>query len=128
MNLRGALWAVIAAGVAVLIIGVVAVLIQTNNLTAAIRDQQKESVERAKDIQTTQQVIRDCTDPGGACFERGQRQTAKAVGDINQVIVYAAACADRDGVQTQPEIYACVIDMLANDQNADQPGPTTKEN
>lgn len=36
--------------------------------------------------------IEDCTTPGGACFERAQRQTSGAVAGINTVTVRATAC------------------------------------
>jgi hypothetical protein len=41
----------------------------------------------------TLRIIEDCTQPTGECFKDGQRRTAKAVGDINTVIITAAACA-----------------------------------
>jgi hypothetical protein len=66
----------------------------------------------------TLQTIRDCTQPSGGCYVRGQKQTAGAVADINRVVILAAACAS--GLPTglriaerQAQIQACVIDRLA---------------
>lgn len=61
---------------------------------------------------TTLNEVRSCTIPGGTCYERGQDQTGEAVDSINRVVVYAAICADRPGVQGQNEIEACVLDLL----------------
>lgn len=62
--------------------------------------------------------IQDCIDSDGVCYERNQKQTAKAVGDINRVIVLAAACsagvdAELSVVQRQALIQECVIEGLA---------------
>lgn len=59
--------------------------------------------------------VRSCTTPGGECYQRGQESTVKAVGDINRIVVYAAACADRRGVNTEQEIQACVLKLLEED-------------
>lgn len=59
--------------------------------------------------------IEDCTTPGRDCYDSGQKRTADAIADINKVAVYAAACADQDGVQGEDEIYTCVIRLLAAD-------------
>ena len=60
--------------------------------------------------------IKNCTTPGRPCYERGQRQTANAVADINRVTLAAATCAARRPGQTAPEIRACVLDLLAKEQ------------
>jgi hypothetical protein len=60
--------------------------------------------------------IKNCTTPGRPCYERGQRQTATAVADINRVTLAAATCAARRPGQTAPEIRACVLDLLAKGQ------------
>ena len=61
-------------------------------------------------------AIRDCTTPGGECFERSAKRQAQVIGQppapINDVVILAAACADRPGVDTEAEIRACVIDGL----------------
>ena len=62
------------------------------------------------------QVIRDCTTPGGECFERSAKRQAAVIGEppapINDVVILAAACADRVGVDTEAEIRACVLEGL----------------
>lgn len=64
-------------------------------------------------------TVRDCVTPGGECFERGQEQTADAVGDINRVAVIAAACATSlpEGISQQRRVFltqSCVIQRLAD--------------
>jgi hypothetical protein len=60
--------------------------------------------------------VRDCTTPGGECFEQAARRQAEVIGDppapINDVVILAAACADRPGVDTAAEIRTCVLDGL----------------
>lgn len=54
--------------------------------------------------------IRDCTTPSGACYQRGQEQTGKAVGSINTVTQIAVVCADQyDG---RAAIEECIHDRL----------------
>lgn len=66
----------------------------------AIRDTQtsnspvlKSTAAAAQDAKRAADTIQDCVEPGGKCYERGQEQTAKAVGDIGQLQVNAVACA-----------------------------------
>lgn len=60
--------------------------------------------------------VEDCTNPDGQCAQRGQEQTGKAVGSINEntntISLYAAACADRPGDQTLAQIKRCVDDLI----------------
>ena len=60
--------------------------------TLAVRQTQVYNTARAKDTQTLAEQIRSCTTPGGECYDRGQKQTAKAVGTIG-VTQQAAAAA-----------------------------------
>lgn len=53
-------------------------------------------------------ILVDCTSPGGECYERGQERTGEAVGNINRIVVLAAACADRPGAHTVLEIERCI--------------------
>lgn len=38
-------------------------------------------------------VIQDCTQPSGACYKRGQQQTAKVVGNIGTNTAVIVVCA-----------------------------------
>lgn len=96
----------------VLITLLVTVLLATLGLTAVgvviIRTNQQDGravVDR----------INSCTTPGRACYERGQRQTARVVGDINRVTVYAAACASKMPGQSADQIQRCIVKLLAED-------------
>jgi hypothetical protein len=108
-KLRPVLGALTAIGAGVLAILLLTLIVRTWSLADAIRETQKSNTGAVK-------LIRDCTDPSGDCYKRGQKQTAVAVADINKISVYAAACADRPGVQTASEIYACVVERLAQDK------------
>lgn len=63
--------------------------------------------------------LMDCTTPGGQCFAESQRRTAQAIKQIidenvfeevatRRVVVLAAQCANRAGVQTVDQIESCV--------------------
>lgn len=61
-------------------------------------------------------LIKSCVDPEGKCFLEAAKRQADVIGDppapINNVIILAAACADREGVDTEAQIRACVLEGL----------------
>lgn len=68
--------------------------------------------EQSQDNARLLAIIEDCTNPTGACAKRGQESTETAVATINEIALYAAACADRPGDQTLAEIKRCVEDLI----------------
>lgn len=105
-NARPYAWALVALLVAALVVlQLTATLVGADN-TSTIRQSQRNNAE-------TLQIIKSCTTPGQECFDRGQKQTADVVADINRVAVLAAACADRPRQQTVEDIQSCVISRLA---------------
>lgn len=85
--------------VAALLLGAAIVTLQLVT-TLSIREEQKVGVTRGESIKATAEQVESCTTPGRECFKRSQAATAAAVGSINQVAVYAAACAaDVDSAQ-----------------------------
>lgn len=103
---RNFMWVAVALLAASLTITLlVATLVGADN-TNTIRQAQRDNAE-------TLRLIRSCTSPGMECFERGQKQTAEAVADINRVAIIAAACADKPNRQTVEQIQSCVITRLA---------------
>jgi hypothetical protein len=104
MNRTGA-W-IVGIAVTTLVILLVGAILYSAQTTSTIRQNQRTSIESLT-------RIKDCTEPGGRCFERGQRATADAVGDINRVAIFAAACADQPRRQTVEQIQSCVIDKLS---------------
>jgi hypothetical protein len=93
----------------------VAILAATLVTVVTIRATQKTNTN-------TVDLIRDCTEPKGKCFQRGQDQTAGAIADINQVTVYAAACASKVPGQTAEQIQRCVVRLLADDARKSKKG------
>lgn len=75
--------------------------------TALVRQTQVANTDRAKDTQDLAEQIRSCTSPGGKCYERGQKQTAKAVGAIG-VVNRKSAAAAATCAQTRTE-YAEIL-------------------
>lgn len=113
-----------------LLVGLFLVLLLTNTsrtgrLVVAIRQTQESNTKiNATNADLLQRVaklshrVASCTTPGKRCYQHAQRRTASAVGDINQVVILAAACAgglppDLSVGQRQTQIQACVIERLA---------------
>lgn len=110
-HVRTATWVLILLlAVGLVSIAVTAAVVGADN-TRVIRQAQQDNNE-------TLRIIRSCTTPGAECHDRGQKATAAAIADINQVSIYAAACADQPGDQSADEIYACVIRKLAADNKS----------
>lgn len=70
-------------------------------------------------VRYNQRLTQSCVIPGRACYERGQQQTAQAVGDINHVVILAAACAGNlpsgiDADKREDLITACITKRLAD--------------
>lgn len=71
----------------------------------------------ARDNRQTLTTIRDCTQPSGACYRRGQQRTAEAVASLNagtqQAAAAATSCAIRLSRQgkavTYHSVYRCIV-------------------
>jgi len=110
--------AVVGVLVGMLLVAVLVLMTRTWALTDQIRESQKTNTGTLEATQKTLDAVEDCTQPTGECFQRGQKRTASAVGDINRVVILASACSvgldTRLSVeQRQAEIQQCVIDRLA---------------
>jgi hypothetical protein len=71
--------------------------------------------DRGEENRATLKVIRDCTEPTGECYKRGQQASAAAVADINRVVIFAAACAAQSHHPSVSHIQQCVISRLARE-------------
>lgn len=110
--------AVLGVLVGILTVCVLILLTRTSSQTSAIRATQVTNTKNGHISQRTLDAILDCSTPGGKCYARSKSQYAKAVGDINRVVILASACsvglnphmkvADR-----QTAIQGCVITRLA---------------
>lgn len=111
-------WALLFTVSAAVILGVVTLVVVGVQTLVAVRQTQLEGTPLGQQLKQSSNRILDCTEPEGDCYKDGQRRTAKAVGDINRVIVLAAACSvglDQNLTvdERQTEIQSCVIDRLA---------------
>ena len=88
-RVRRATWARLGVAAGGLLASVLLGLV----VVAQIRTDQVERQPQLKSDSETLAAIQDCTEPGGECFKRAQKRTADAVGDINEVVIAAAACA-----------------------------------
>lgn len=84
----------------------------------SIRTTQLEGTPLGKKLLASSDRVLDCTEPTGQCYKDSQAQTAKAVGDINRVVILASACSigldpKMPVVARQNVIQACVIERLA---------------
>ena len=90
----------------------------TKEIVSSIEKQQDSNTTTIDTAQKTLDLIQDCTQPGGECYDEGQRRTAAAVGDIGRLSVYASACAaDRSLLEQNLEqradsIQRCVTRLL----------------
>ena len=88
-------------------------------LATTIRNSQQSNT-------STVNLIRDCTQPTGKCYQRSQAQTGDAIAVINRVSIYAAACADRAGNRGNiTRIQTCVLDRIDQDNNNKKLNNTT---
>ena len=111
---RQLLGLLVGVAVGCLIVLVLIVLLQTRQLTGAIREAQKPNV-------ATLSLIEDCTSPDGECFRRGQDDTAAAVADVNRITILASACASRPGAQSAAQVESCVLRLLATRTDGEDP-------
>jgi hypothetical protein len=102
----------LGALVAALVLTLVTAVLTSATKSTEIRDQQEQNSPLIENTDQTLKIIEGCTTPGRACYERGQRQLATAVGDINRVVVLAAACASGSQTRTEAEIQACILKRL----------------
>ena len=102
----------IAAAVSLVLI---AAIFLTATLTAAfkataIRGTQESNTVKVDVQSETLKLVKDCVTPGGVCYERGQRQTASAVGALNDgakiSAAAAAACAAQPDIQQAPNVQS----------------------
>jgi hypothetical protein len=115
--------AVVGVLVGALVVGVLLLMVRTWSLTDQIRDSQKTNTGTLNASQRTLDAVEDCTQPSGECFQRGQKRTAAAVGDINRVVILAAACSvgldqQLSVADRQDLISSCVINRLASSRTA----------
>jgi hypothetical protein len=106
-------WALLGIAVS----GLIGSLLVGVVVVAQIRSAQVDRAPKNDANDATLAIIRDCTEPTGDCFREAQRRTAEAVGDINRVIVIAAACASKPYEQSVTRIAKCVTRRLADAQD-----------
>jgi hypothetical protein len=114
----GKLRGLTAAFLVVLSIGLVCAMGGIAYLALKGSDQSAANFDELKQIEAVSKRLIDCTEPGGKCFEEGQKRTAEAVVGINEgtlrVIVAALSCQD-DGVTGQKALSRCTIERAKAD-------------
>lgn len=104
---------VLASVALILVIVVVVTAVMTAAVTVTqVREAQVTNTKTIDNTAETLTIIKDCTQPEGACYQRSQDNTAQVVDNIGLLATYAAACADEPGTQTAREIRACVLDRI----------------
>lgn len=114
-----------------LVIGVlagalVAALLAGAIVAAQIRGTQLDRLPQVEQNDETLQIVKDCTQVGGKCYQRGQRQTAAILTSAQKIIILSAACSlDVDAAQSVEErvqqITGCVTQRLARTTVPTQP-------
>lgn len=62
--------------------------------------------------QRTNDAIEDCTTPGGGCYQRGQAQTGRAIGQLISAQEAIAECSK--STASAAELRSCVAAKLAS--------------
>jgi hypothetical protein len=105
-------WGVIGVTLAaVAVLAIIAVVVAAVTVSQ-VRGTQVNNTKTIDNTAETLEIIKDCTQPEGKCFQRSQESTAAAVDNIGLLSAYAAACADQPDQQTADEIQECVLDLL----------------
>lgn len=112
LNRRSILVFLVGSGATAIVILLIVAILTSASKSTEIRDTQQQNSPLIANTDATLERIQNCTTPGRPCYERGQRQLARAVGDINRVVVLAAACASGGGSRTEAEIQACIVGRL----------------
>lgn len=112
MNRMRAAWGVIGLVLGICAVALVVAVIVAAVTVTQVRESQIGNTETINNTKATLDLIRDCTEPSGKCYQRGQASTADAVDNIGLLSAYAAACADQPETQTADEIQDCVLDLL----------------
>lgn len=119
---RNIAYAAIGVVIMGLILGVIVTVVNTNTVVEIIQSSQKDNTVRTKEavattarIEDLTEAIESCTTPTGACYLRNLDATGSAVASINEVIIYAAACAKTPGIDTALQVRTCVKQAIALD-------------
>jgi len=102
----------IAVAVTCLFGGMSFVIVQQSTTIDAIRATQQEGSPSQQRLVTLTNLIAGCVTPGQPCYENSRKQTAGAVGSINEITAITVACGDLPGEQTVAQIRACVTQQL----------------
>lgn len=115
--LRPLAFAVAYLALGALIVGVLYLIVQIYGLADSIRTAQKGNTKTITNSQETLDVVKDCTQPKGTCYQDGQKRTGQAVQDISeattQASIYAAYCVHREPDASVAKIEACVNQQFA---------------
>jgi len=123
---RPALYAVLWVAVGIFIIGLVIALIEIYVLIGEVRATQKSNTTKAAVTNKLVKRVDDCVNVNGKCYKDSRKQTAKFLGNVNEVAVlansYAEYCAFKE--KTPEAIGSCVQDLLTK---AGYPPPVTSK-
>lgn len=116
-------WAVIGLLVGLLAAAVLSVPVVTAQIRATQVENTAKNDARDETLEVVKRIakrIESCTTPGKPCSKRGERRTARAVGDIGNLVVLAAACAsglpyDLSTDARIREITKCMTVRMADD-------------
>jgi hypothetical protein len=80
-------------------------------------------------VQATNNTLADCTTPGRACYEEGQKRTAAAVSALTKISIYVSQCGrlypGESGPEYDRKVERCVAERLAAAVAAPAPSAST---
>lgn len=74
-------------------------------ILAGLRVTNNRILQVGRQNTTILKEVKSCTDPIGACAQRGNQTTRDAVSNINNITIYAAYCASKQ----QPPVSADAV-------------------
>lgn len=92
---------------------VTAILVLQTVTLLLVRHQQTANAPVVQSTSQAVEILLDCTQPTGKCYQAAQAQTAKAINNITSVQVAAAWCAVQSANDTAEKVLACVRPTLA---------------
>lgn len=116
MKMRNIAWLILGTAFVGVVVVVTNIVLNGASTTDKVRNTQLTNKSTIDNSAETLALVKDCVDPGGECYKRGQERTASVLGSIQQSQIraasYAASCAAR-GLTKPDAIYNCVLAEFA---------------
>lgn len=111
-NRRRAAWGIAGASVALVLVVALVSIVTAAVMATTIRKDQVDNTQTIDNTALTLDILLDCTDPKGECYQRGQASQRRAIDDITIIAAAAAACANQPTNKTVRAVLDCTLREL----------------